>query len=110
MAHRGQRDGDRRHARAADTDHVEAQRRREIERRHRGGDATGGRFDRGAHDAFEARATRSIMWGMRSLRWMDHWLRHAKGGRGPAFTYYRDWTKYRGTGADDEHGPGRPGE
>ena len=39
---------------------------------------------------------------LRSLRWMDHWLRGRSGGRGPAFTYYRDWVDYAGRGADDE--------
>lgn len=39
---------------------------------------------------------------LRSLGWMDHWLRGKKDGRGPAFTYYRDWVKYAGHGADDE--------
>jgi ABC-2 type transport system ATP-binding protein len=39
---------------------------------------------------------------LRSLRWMDHWLRGTRGGRGPAFTYYRDWVAYAGRGADDE--------
>ena len=34
--------------------------------------------------------------------WMDHWLRGKKGGRGPAFTYYRDWEKYAGTAPNDE--------
>ena len=33
---------------------------------------------------------------------MDHWLRGTRSGRGPAFTYYRDWVKYAGHGADDE--------
>jgi len=39
---------------------------------------------------------------LRSLGWMDHWLRGKKDGRGPAFTYYRDWVKYKGRGANDE--------
>jgi predicted acyl esterase len=39
---------------------------------------------------------------LRSLGWMDHWLRGAHGGRGPAFSYYRDWVKYAGHGPDDE--------
>ncbi len=39
---------------------------------------------------------------LRSLGWMDHWLRGAKDGRGPEFTYYRDWVKYGGRGANDE--------
>jgi len=39
---------------------------------------------------------------LRSLRWMNHWLRGTNGGRGPAFTYYRDWVKYAGRGPDDE--------
>ncbi len=39
---------------------------------------------------------------LRSLRWMDHWLRGTRSGRGPAFTYYRDWVKYAGHGPDDE--------
>ncbi|MCW2843952.1 MAG: hypothetical protein JWN22_1868, partial [Nocardioides sp.] len=39
---------------------------------------------------------------LRSLGWMDHWLRGAHRGRGPAFTYYRDWVKYAGHGPDDE--------
>ena len=39
---------------------------------------------------------------LRSLRWMNHWLRGTKQGRGPAFTYHRDWTTYAGKGAADE--------
>ncbi len=39
---------------------------------------------------------------LRSLRWMDHWLRGTKGGRGPGFTYHRDWVRYQGQGPDDE--------
>src|SRR5690349_10714108 len=39
---------------------------------------------------------------LRSLGWMDHWLRGRTGGRGPAFTWYRDWVAYGGRGADDE--------
>lgn len=39
---------------------------------------------------------------LRSLGWMNHWLRGARHGRGPAFTYYRDWVKYAGHGPDDE--------
>ncbi len=39
---------------------------------------------------------------LRSLGWMDHWLRGTAGGRGPAFTWYRDWVAYGGHGADDE--------
>ncbi len=39
---------------------------------------------------------------LRSLGWMNHWLRGTRGGRGPAFTYYRDWTAYAGHGPDDE--------
>jgi ABC-2 type transport system ATP-binding protein len=39
---------------------------------------------------------------LRSLGWMDHWLRHTRAGRGPAFTFYRSWVKYAGHGADDE--------
>ena len=39
---------------------------------------------------------------LRSLGWMDHWLRHRKAGRGPGFTYYRSWVKYAGRGPDDE--------
>ncbi len=39
---------------------------------------------------------------LRSLGWMAHWLRGKKAGRGPAFTYYRDWAKYAGAGANDE--------
>ena len=39
---------------------------------------------------------------LRQLGWMAHWLRGRDGGRGPAFTYYRDWKKYAGTGANDE--------
>ena len=39
---------------------------------------------------------------MRSLRWMNHWLRGADGGRGPGFAYYRDWVRYAGHGPDDE--------
>ena len=39
---------------------------------------------------------------LRSLRWLDHWLRGARGGAGPGFTYYRDWVDYGGRGAADE--------
>ncbi|MGZ4648367.1 MAG: CocE/NonD family hydrolase [Blastococcus sp.] len=39
---------------------------------------------------------------LRSLGWMNHWLRGTRGGRGPGFTFYRDWTRYAGHGADDE--------
>ena len=39
---------------------------------------------------------------LRALGWMDHWLRGTSGGRGPAFTWYRDWVTYGGHGADDE--------
>jgi ABC-2 type transport system ATP-binding protein len=39
---------------------------------------------------------------LRSLGWMDHWLRHTRAGRGPAFTYYRSWVRYDGRGPDDE--------
>ncbi|GAB2771126.1 hypothetical protein GCM10027020_25230 [Nocardioides salsibiostraticola] len=39
---------------------------------------------------------------LRSLGWMDHWLRGTKGGRGPEFTYYRDWVKYGARGPNDE--------
>ncbi len=39
---------------------------------------------------------------LRSLRWMDHWLRGKKSGRGPGFTYYRDWVRYAGRGPNDE--------
>ncbi len=39
---------------------------------------------------------------LRSLGWMDHWLKGTKSGRGPAFAYYRDWKKYKGHGANDE--------
>jgi ABC-2 type transport system ATP-binding protein len=39
---------------------------------------------------------------LRSLGWMDHWLRGDRGGRGPGFTYYRDWVRYDGKGPDDE--------
>ena len=39
---------------------------------------------------------------LRSLRWMDHWLKGRKGGRGPGFAYYRDWVDYAGHGPDDE--------
>ncbi len=42
---------------------------------------------------------------LRSLGWMDHWLRGQRGGRGPGFTYYRDWVKYAGRGpADEQYG------
>ncbi len=45
---------------------------------------------------------------LRSLRWMDHWLRGRPGGRGPAFTYYRDWVRYAGSGpADEQYGVAR---
>jgi len=45
---------------------------------------------------------------LRSLRWMDHWLRGTPGGRGPAFTYYRDWVRYAGSGpADEQYGAAR---
>lgn len=39
---------------------------------------------------------------LRSLRWMNHWLRGSSGGRGPALAYYRDWVRYAGHGPDDE--------
>lgn len=39
---------------------------------------------------------------LRSLGWMEHWLRDKPRGRGPAFTYYRDWSAYAGSGANDE--------
>lgn len=39
---------------------------------------------------------------LRSLGWMDHWLRGGHGGRGPGFAYYRDWVGYAGKGPDDE--------
>jgi ABC-2 type transport system ATP-binding protein len=39
---------------------------------------------------------------LRQLGWFDHWLKHTKAGRGPAFTYYRDWVRYAGRGPDDE--------
>lgn len=39
---------------------------------------------------------------LRSLGWFDHWLRHRTAGRGPGFTYYRDWVRYAGHGPDDE--------
>ncbi len=39
---------------------------------------------------------------LRSLGWMDHWLRGRDGGRGPGFTYYRDWVGYDGSGPADE--------
>ncbi len=39
---------------------------------------------------------------LRALGWMDHWLRGRDGGRGPGFTYYRDWVDYAGSGPADE--------
>lgn len=39
---------------------------------------------------------------LRSLGWMDHWLKGTRDGRGPEFTYYRDWVKYGGRGPNDE--------
>ncbi len=39
---------------------------------------------------------------LRSLGWLDHWLRHTDGGRGPAFTYFRSWVRYAGSGPADE--------
>ena len=39
---------------------------------------------------------------LRSLGWMDHWLRHTRAGRGPAFTFFRDWARYDGSGPADE--------
>ncbi len=39
---------------------------------------------------------------LRSLGWMDHWLKGRRGGRGPGFTFYRPWVRYDGSGADDE--------
>ncbi len=39
---------------------------------------------------------------LRSLRWLDHWLRGRPGGAGPGFSYYRDWVSYGGRGAADE--------
>ncbi|CAN5280741.1 hypothetical protein BH09ACT12_BH09ACT12_20120 [soil metagenome] len=45
---------------------------------------------------------------VRSLHWMNHWLRGKGKTRGPSFTYYRDWVDYRGSGVDDEqYGVGR---
>lgn len=45
---------------------------------------------------------------LRSLGWMDHWLRGRDGGRGPGFTYYRDWVDYAGSGpADEQYGAAR---
>ena len=42
---------------------------------------------------------------LRSLGWMDHWLRGRDGGRGPGFTYFRDWVDYAGSGpADEQYG------
>ena len=38
----------------------------------------------------------------RSLGWLDHWLRGTRAGRGPSFSYYRDWVKYAGRGPNDE--------
>ncbi len=38
----------------------------------------------------------------RSLGWMDHWLRRTRAGRGPSFSYYRDWVRYDGRGPNDE--------
>ena len=45
---------------------------------------------------------------VRALGWMNRWLRGKRGGRGPAFTYYRDWVDYRGSGANDEQYGVRP--
>ncbi len=39
---------------------------------------------------------------LRSLGWMNHWLRGTRGGRGPGFTFYRPWVDYGGSGPDDE--------
>lgn len=39
---------------------------------------------------------------LRSLGWMNHWLRGKPGGRGPGFAFYRPWVKYAGRGANDE--------
>jgi len=39
---------------------------------------------------------------LRSLGWMNHWLRGSAGGRGPEFAYYRDWITYDGHGPNDE--------
>lgn len=42
---------------------------------------------------------------LRSLRWMDHWLKGRPGGRGPGFTWHRDWVPYAGRGpADEQYG------
>lgn len=42
---------------------------------------------------------------VRSLRWMNQWLRGKRGNRGPGFTYYRDWVDYDGRGpADEQYG------
>ena len=42
---------------------------------------------------------------LRSLRWMNHWLKGRPGGRGPGFTWYRDWVPYAGRGpADEQYG------
>ena len=39
---------------------------------------------------------------LRSLGWMDHWLRRTDRGRGPAFTFFRSWVRYAGSGPADE--------
>ncbi len=45
---------------------------------------------------------------IRALRWMNQWLRGKRGNKGPAFTYYRDWVDYQGTGpADEQYGADR---
>ncbi|QIK66496.1 CocE/NonD family hydrolase [Nocardioides sp. HDW12B] len=41
----------------------------------------------------------------RAVQWMDHWLKGRDGGRGPGFAWYRDWTRYGGSGpADEQYG------
>ena len=39
---------------------------------------------------------------LRSLGWMNRWVRGTKAGRGPGFTFYRPWATYDGSGANDE--------
>lgn len=48
------------------------------------------------------RQTSNCYLTLRSLGWMDRWLRGRIGGRGPGFTFYRPWVDYGGSGPDDE--------
>lgn len=56
------------------------------------GSGTGGADFRGLDNCYLS---------LRTLHFLDHWLRGAS-DPSPAFTYYRDWVAYAGSGADDE--------